>query len=280
MEMKICSKCHENKNIDCFRLRKNRNKIVRNSQCRECEREYDLIYREKRRKPKIENYNRETNTKICRKCNEEKSLEHFTFRKDSKKYRNECKECVSLKNKEYRNNNRELLNNISKERYKLNKDKWIAYRKRNEEHIKEYMKEYGLKYRKENKDSIRNALRIYEKKRRNIDPIFKMKLQIRHCIRDSFNRKGLKKSDKTEKIVGISLCELHKHLLETFKNNYGYEWDGIEEVHIDHIIPLSTVDTKEEVIKLCHYTNLQLLKGKDNLEKSDRLDWTLNKKGE
>ena len=63
------------------------------------------------------------------------------------------------------------------------------------------------------------------------------------------------------------------HLLETFKNNYGYKWDGIEKVHIDHIIPLATAKTKEEVIKLCYYTNLQLLKAKDNIEKGNKLNW-------
>ena len=46
-------------------------------------------------------------------------------------------------------------------------------------------------------------------------------------------------------------------------------------MHIDHIIPLCTVNTKEEIIKLCHYSNLQLLKAKDNLEKKDKLEWEL-----
>ena len=44
-------------------------------------------------------------------------------------------------------------------------------------------------------------------------------------------------------------------------------YDNKEKVHIDHIIPLATAKTEEDVIKLCHYTNLQLLKAKDNLKK-------------
>ena len=67
-----------------------------------------------------------------------------------------------------------------------------------------------------------------------------------------------------------------KHLLETYKNNYGVEWDGIEKVHIDHIIPLASACTPSEVETLCHYKNLQLLKAKDNLRKNSKLDWRLD----
>ena len=65
--------------------------------------------------------------------------------------------------------------------------------------------------------------------------------------------------------------QLKEHLYKTFFANYGYEYDGKEDVHIDHIVPLATANTEEEVIKLCHYTNLQLLKAKDNLEKGCKM---------
>ena len=66
-------------------------------------------------------------------------------------------------------------------------------------------------------------------------------------------------------------------MLETYKNNYGIEWDNIEPIHIDHIKPLKYANTEKEIVKLCHYTNLQLLKAQDNLEKANKLNWELEK---
>ena len=44
-------------------------------------------------------------------------------------------------------------------------------------------------------------------------------------------------------------------------------------MHVDHIIPLSTANTEEDILKLCNFKNLQLLKAKDNLDKKDKLNW-------
>lgn len=112
------------------------------------------------------------------------------------------------------------------------------------------------------------------------DHIFKIKEQVRNMIRTSFRKKGLSKSKKTEEILGCNLNFFYEYLLKTFYNNYGYEYNFKERVEIDHIKPLKYATTEEEVIKLCHYTNLQLLKAKDNLEKSDSLNWNLNEKEE
>ena len=46
--------------------------------------------------------------------------------------------------------------------------------------------------------------------------------------------------------------------------NYG-EW------HIDHIIPLATAQSIEDVKRLCHYTNLQPLWAQDNLRKGAKI---------
>ena len=50
--------------------------------------------------------------------------------------------------------------------------------------------------------------------------------------------------------------------------NYGVVWD------IDHIVPLSTAITEEDVLRLNHYTNLQPLDSYINRNvKKDRLDF-------
>jgi hypothetical protein len=50
-------------------------------------------------------------------------------------------------------------------------------------------------------------------------------------------------------------------------------WDNYSHSgwHIDHIIPLSNAKTKEDVIKLCYYTNLQPLWCEENYKKGDKI---------
>ena len=92
-------------------------------------------------------------------------------------------------------------------------------------------------------------------------------------ISNSFRKVGYSKSQETSEIIGMNLDDFDEYLRKTFANRYGYEWDNVEPVHIDHIIPLATAKTEEDVMKLCNYSNLQLLKAKDNLIKSSRLEW-------
>jgi hypothetical protein len=89
---------------------------------------------------------------------------------------------------------------------------------------------------------------------------------------------NLKKILKTNKsyifstfldIVGCSPEFLKKHLENQFVS--GMSWDNRSEWHIDHIIPLSSAKTKDELYKLSHYTNLQPLRSEDNLRKSNKI---------
>ena len=84
----------------------------------------------------------------------------------------------------------------------------------------------------------------------------------------SFKRKRkYRKESKATKIFGCDWDNFYNYLLQTFKNNYGFEYDEKINVQVDHIIPLCKAKTIEDVIKLNHISNLQLLTKEDNKKK-------------
>lgn len=64
----------------------------------------------------------------------------------------------------------------------------------------------------------------------------------------------------------------HKKNLES-KFQSCMSWSNYSEWHIDHIFPLSKFDltNREELVKACHYSNLQPLWASENLSKHAKL---------
>jgi len=100
--------------------------------------------------------------------------------------------------------------------------------------------------------------------------LFKLKQNVRHRVREFLKQKNIKKNSKTFELVGCT-PEFLKDYLET-KFTKGMSWDLMGKyIHIDHITPLSSANTDEEIYELCHYTNLQPLWAEDNLKKSNKM---------
>lgn len=137
-----------------------------------------------------------------------------------------------------------------------------AYQEKNIDHLKGYRKKYG----KTNRERINN----YQRNKMRTDSIYKLKHQVRNLLYDSFRRKGKREPQKAENILGCSIDYFIDYLLNTFEQRYGYSYNYNEPVHIDHKIPLATAKNEDNIIKLCNYKNLQLLKAKDNLCKSNK----------
>ena len=138
---------------------------------------------------------------------------------------------------------------------------------------KERQLENGRKYRENNLEHCREVARKRVREKRNTDVVFRLKHNVRSSIRWAFVGMGKRKNRHTEDIIGINLDDFVKYLLKTFSDRYGREWDGVEKVHIDHIIPLATAKTEEDVLKLCDYRNLQLITASDNQRKHDKIGW-------
>jgi len=199
--------------------------------------------------------------KICNVCKLEKDLDMFRKRKTPKdSYRNSCKSCESIQSKKYYDKN------------KLNlKEKNKQWRINNPDKVKEILKRFLLKnpeYVRKYTINSRDKINKRYKDRRDTDINFKLKENIRNLIKNSLNYKNIKKNQRTNKILGCTNDDFKLHLESQFESwmtwdNYGNPKDGILQPDktwdIDHIIPLNTAITEDELIKLNHYTNLKPL---------------------
>jgi len=88
--------------------------------------------------------------KKCIKCNIKKELIYFSFRKDTNRYRTNCKECCIKKSNEWRLDNKEKLKQYNKQYYLDNK-----------EYFKQYNKEYFKQYRLDNKEKFKEKQKQY-----------------------------------------------------------------------------------------------------------------------
>lgn len=221
--------------------------------------------------------------KICNICNIEKTIVDFHKRKDSKDgCRNECKKCTRLKINNYRLNNTKKVNQWNRETYYRNITKHRETKKKYRENNKETLKVYEKKYRENNKEKIKKYYKdnkeILIKKalervrvRRKNDVIFRIKLSLRARLSGFLKQNEITKKNKTLELVGCNPKELKEHLEKKFVDGMCWENYGIHGWHVDHIIPLSSAKTEEEIYKLCHYTNLQPLWATDNLRKSNKI---------
>lgn len=197
--------------------------------------------------------------KNCIKCNELKPLDQFYYRKESGRYRNDCKPCViaaskrsQIKNKDHR---REYLR------------RWVD---ENRESCREYSRIYYRQWRKDNPEKAAEAWRKHHRKKMK-DPNYRVSESIsagiRRCIK---SRKG---GAKWDSVVGYSLGELVNHIERQFID--GMSWDNYGEWHIDHIIPIASFDfSREGDFDACWaLTNLRPLWAADNIQKRDKIEF-------
>jgi hypothetical protein len=203
-------------------------------------------------------------TKICSKCKEDKDV--CEFRKDKQKkdgLYSSCKKCL----KKIRENNIDYCLMLSKKWYNDNREKSnnlsSTWMKNNPEKVKLIQKNWEQKNRKH-----RNQ---YSVNKRNQDPIIKLTETVRNRLRSFLLLRTIVKQNKTFEIVGCSPQFLKEYLEKKFTEGMSWDNHGLYGWHIDHIIPLSSVSTGEEIYKLCHYTNLQPLWATDNLKKGSKL---------
>lgn len=204
--------------------------------------------------------------KQCGHCKQTKPIEDFHKDKSTKSgYASCCKLCCKEKSKEIREKFKDKLKEKRKEydkKYLTTKrsnrlESTKKYYQKNKEKLKNVFKEYRNKNKQKRSD--------HEKERKKNDSIYRFVSSVRSNILYAFKRRKLTKKLSSKNILGCSM----EFFIEYIKSKFteGMNMDNYGEWHLDHIIPLATANTEEEVLKLCHYTNYQPLWAEDNISK-------------
>ncbi len=240
--------------------------------------------------------------KICKKCNNQKSLCEFGNNKNNKDGKLiYCKECekkrsfdfrkkypdkIKESSKNWRNNNPEkyeetISKYLEKNPHMTSKERLKKYRNDSDfvENEKEKRKEYYLKnidkererrkiYYHNNKEKERINNNNWKKNNLKNNSLERLKKNLRSRIREFLT--GDNKSLRTFDIIGLDKENFKLYIESKFTD--GMSWDNYGEWHLDHIKPLCLSENENDLIKLNHYINLQPLWAEDNLKKNRKYD--------
>ena len=189
-------------------------------------------------------------------------------KEQKKQYQKEYYLKTLERRKEYYIKNKEYRNQYEKEKYLKNKEKRKEYKRKynliNSEKKKLYQKEYNKNKPLTSKEKDKKWKR--DKYKNN--SLFKLITDTRNNINKYFRNNNIVKNIKTQEILGCTFEEFKMHLESLFESwmnwdNHGDPKDGILELNktwdIDHIIPISSAKTENDIIRLNHYTNLRPL---------------------
>ena len=200
--------------------------------------------------------------------------EDFDFFKIKKKVCDACLKKINddkqFKRKEKKEERKEYLKNWNLEHKEEKKEYNKKYYQENKENFFEYQKTYMQKLKIDEPEKYKKR-RGYErvKIRREKDPLFKFKCNLRNLIKNSLTKQGYTKKSKTYDIVGVEFQDFKIYIETKFVE--GMSWESYGEWHLDHIIPISSAKTEKELILLDKYTNFQPLWAIDNIRKSNFL---------
>jgi hypothetical protein len=158
-----------------------------------------------------------------------------------------------------------LPENIAKRKERYNA--WYA-EPENKIHIAKHNAEYNAMPEVKKKNNERHK----ERKRNN--SLYRLECNIRCLIGISIKNGGYNKDTKTADILGCSFEEFKIYIENQFTE--GMSWGNYPEWEYDHIIPISSAKSEEEIITLNHHTNFQPLWWRDNLKKGAKLPAEIN----
>lgn len=110
--------------------------------------------------------------------------------------------------------------------------------------------------------------------RRKADPLVRVQHNLSNRIRSALRSNGFSKSSNTQEILGCDFAELRAHLEKQFTRGMSWSLMG-REIHVDHIVPIASAITEDDLLRLNHFTNLRPMWARDNQRKGARREHLL-----
>jgi len=277
---KECRGCKETKSLDAFAKQK-QGKYGRRSKCKKCLSAQHQVYKAKNadrfaqkqaeRRTKAQARDMATiplpTTITCSQCTVAKAPVEFHNNRYGKHGKvSECKDCCSIRDKKFRDNNKEKTAEWGR-RYRKNNVEKIAQSK--------------IDYRENNREAYRKTNRENKARRRATDVCFRIKQSVSASISSALARMNEKKGGaSTFKHLPYTPQQLREHLENQFEDwmtwdNWGVASHDRRTWQIDHIYPHSklpyTSMTDENFIKCWALENLQPLDAIENIKKSNKI---------
>lgn len=190
-----------------------------------------------------------------------------------KRYAKDNVEAERLRTKKWQEENPEKFKASHRASREKHREKRLQMTRDWRERSKEHLKAYYKKHHKNNREKIRDKVR----EKYSSDPQYALIVKARCHISYAFKRLKFKKTSKTAKLLGCDWETLKRHIESQFYGDMTWEsfqqknHIGTSMVEIDHIIPISSAKTEEDVMRLSHYTNLRPMWWWQNREKRDKI---------
>jgi hypothetical protein len=193
-----------------------------------------------------------------------------------KRYAKDNVEAERLRTKKWQEENPEKF----KASHRASREKHKEKRYQATRDWREQSKEHLKAYNKANRARDREKLKKWAKAKYASDPKYALISKVRRSTLYAISRFGFRKNCKTSIILGCDWETLQAHIESQFYN--GMTWESFKDknhtgtsmVEIDHIIPISSAKTEEDVIRLAHFSNLRPMWWWENREKRDKMPYS------
>jgi hypothetical protein len=158
---------------------------------------------------------------------------------------------------------------FNKRPYELTLEQQERYRERNRQYQRQRRLQLTEQERKAETASRASYIFEYVNARREADPTFKLRMNLRHRIWCALRASSTNKQNGVQELIGCTIAKLRQHLEAQFIDGMSWENYGKHGWHVDHIRPCASFDlTDPEQQRQCfHYSNLQPLWAADNIRK-------------